>query len=118
MGDHSRLGFGAAACGVEALEGEDDHEAGQDREAAGEDAEHPCGPVPVGEVAALRRSAADEQHRGDRHRGHGHDDEGAPEDAHRATRRLLAGSLATSLRSGEPTNTLTTRTRRRYAEAP
>ena len=63
-----------------------------------EDAEHPCGAVPVGEVAALRRSAADEQHRGDRDRGHGDDNEGAPDDAHRATPRPTAGSLATSPR--------------------
>ena len=51
---------------VVALEGEDDDQPEQDREAGGDHAEHPGRPVAVGEVAAFRSAAADEQHRGHR----------------------------------------------------
>jgi hypothetical protein len=47
-------------------EREEDHEPGEDREPAGENSQDAGCTIAVLEVAALRRAAPDEEHRGDR----------------------------------------------------
>ena len=78
-----RLGDGAAARGVEALEREEDDEAEQHGEARREDAEDAGRAVAVLEVTALGSPAADDKHRGGRDDGDQHDDQRRPEEIHR-----------------------------------
>src|SRR6185295_1508426 len=80
--DELRLGLGAAPRGVVALEREENDEAEEDGQPRCEHAEHAGGAVTVLEVAPLRGSAADEQHRRDRKRRDDQDDERCPEEAH------------------------------------
>ena len=78
----ARLGLGAAAGGIEALEREEDHEPDQDGEAGRQNAEHARGSVAVLEVAALGGAPPDEQHGGDRDGRDTEDDEAGPEEGH------------------------------------
>ena len=76
--------IGAAARGVEALEGEEDDEAEQHGEAGREHAEHAGRAVAVLEVASLGSPPADEQHRGGCDDSDQHDDQRRPEEIHRS----------------------------------
>ncbi len=87
------LGLGAAPGSVVALEGQEHDEPEQDREPRREHAEHPCGSVAVVEVAAVGRTASDEQEHADRDPRRGHDDEQCPDEVHSAT--LLRRSFGT-----------------------
>jgi hypothetical protein len=78
-----RASVGAAARGVVALEGQEDDEPRQQREAGGEDAEHPGSAVAVREIAPVRRAASYEEHRRDRDGRDGDDDHRGRDDAHR-----------------------------------
>jgi hypothetical protein len=70
----TRFGLRTATRRVVALERQKDDEPRQQREAGGEDAEHPGCAVTVREVASRRRAASHKQHRCDRDDGHGSDD--------------------------------------------
>jgi hypothetical protein len=80
--DGERLSFRASARLVVSREGQEDDEAGKDREGAREHAEHPGRAVAVLEVAAVWRPAPDEQHRRDRCAVGDEKDDDAPEKAH------------------------------------
>ena len=83
-----RLCFGAAARGVEALEGKEHDESDQHGKARGKHAKDPRRAIAVLEVAARGRTSADEQHRRDRHRSDAEDDEARPDEIHRG---IIAG---------------------------
>ena len=80
--DGERFGFPAAARLVVGREGQEDDEAGEDRKPTGEHAEHPRRAIAILEAASLRRAAPDQQHRRDRHRVDGNEDDDAPENDH------------------------------------
>ena len=86
LDDGERLRFRAAARLVIGREGEEDHEAGEDREAGREHAEYARGPIAVGEVAAFRRPAPDQQQRGDRHHDGDREDQDPPDEVHAGSR--------------------------------
>ena len=82
LNDELRLGLGAGSRRVIALEGEEDNETDEDREARCEHAEDAGGAIAVLEVAPFGRTAPDEQHRADGQRGHDDDDQGREEQVH------------------------------------
>ena len=92
--DDVRLVDGAAARGVEALEGEEDDEAEEHGEAGREDAEHPGRAIAVLEVAPLGRAPADEQHRGDGDDAHAPRRQRRPGEAHAVTARALPAAAS------------------------
>jgi hypothetical protein len=106
LDDDLRLRLRAAPGGVVALEGEEDDEADQDREARREHAEHAGGPVAVREVASGGCVAPDEQHHGDRRPGDDDHDDCRDEDGHgtmlapRRPRNVDPSGLAVPQRCG------------------
>ena len=84
LDDGQRLRLAARPRLIVRREGQEDDEAREDREAAGQDAEHAGGAVAVGEVAALRRPPPDEEHRRDSRGVDGDDDDDGPQEAHGA----------------------------------
>ena len=95
---------------VVAREREEDDEAGQHGKARRQYAEHPGSTVAVGEVAAFRSTAANEQHRGYCGRRDGGHDERCPDEVHGSVgpvagggslmeaRRFVSGVSGTSMR--------------------
>ena len=86
LNDEERFLLCAATRRVVALEGEEDDEAEHDREARREHAEDARGAVAVLEVASLRSTSPDEQHRADGHRGHAGHDQDRDREVHAAGR--------------------------------
>jgi hypothetical protein len=70
-----------------------DDEAEQHRESGRQHPEDACCAVAVGETAALGCGPAYQEHHRDRHGGHGDDDQGCPDDVHRANLSLAIGQI-------------------------
>src|SRR3954453_12958 len=86
--DRQRLRFAAVPGLVVARKRKEHDQSEQDREAGGQHTEDARGPVTIGEEAAVRSTASNEQQRRDRDADGERDDQAGPDEAHR-----LAGLL-------------------------